>query len=107
MSSPTIEEPPALREDEYVTEQYADGIAECTFLNGVLHISFWTLRTDCSMEPPRYYRKVTLRLVVPIAGAIELHERVAKMLEALEGRGTIQRSATSPLQIMSGPQTRQ
>ena len=35
-----------------------------TFLKGVLHLSFWTLRTDATSEPARYYRKVTVRLVL-------------------------------------------
>jgi hypothetical protein len=83
MSSTTAQKPPMLRENEDIVEQYADGIAECTFLNGVLHISFWTLRTDCAAEPPKYYRKVTTRLVLPIAGTMELQERITKMLKVL------------------------
>ena len=107
MSSASAQQPPALREDEDIAEQYADGIAECTFLNGVLHISFWTLRTDCAAEPPKYYRKVTTRIVLPIAGAMELQERVTKMLKVLEAQGTIKRPAASGLQIIPGPQTLQ
>jgi hypothetical protein len=105
MSSTSAQQPPMLREDEGIAEQYADGIAECTFLNGVLHISFWTLRTDCAAEPPKYYRKVTTRIVLPIAGAMDLQERITRMLKVLEAHGTIQRPATSGLQIIPGPQT--
>jgi hypothetical protein len=98
------EQPPLVSGDESL-EQYADGIAECTFLNGVLHLSFWTLRTDATSEPARYYRKVTTRLVLPIAGAMELAERIGKMVARLETTGTIQRPTKS--QIMAGPGTRQ
>jgi hypothetical protein len=107
MSSTTTQQPPMIREDEHIAEQYADGIAECTFLNGVLHISFWTLRTDCAGEPPKYYRKVTTRVVLPIAGAMELQDRIMKMLNVLEAQGTIKRPVASGLQVTPGPQTLQ
>jgi hypothetical protein len=107
MSSTTTQQPPMIREDEHIAERYADGIAECTFLNGVLHISFWTLRTDCAAEPPKYYRKVTTRVVLPIAGAMELQDRITNMLNVLEAQGTIKRPVASGLQVIPGPQTLQ
>jgi hypothetical protein len=100
MSSTTADQPPMLREDEHIAEQYGDGIAECTHLNGVLHISFWTLRADCAADAPKYYRKVTARIVIPIAGAMELQERITKMITLLEAQGTVRRP-------VSGPQTLQ
>ena len=90
-----------------VVEQYADGIAECTFLNGVLHLSFWRLRTDASSEPLHYYRKVTMKLVVSMSGAIELHDWIGKLMAQLESQGMIQRPSSSRLHTMPGPETKQ
>jgi hypothetical protein len=104
MSGESSEQPPLVSGDE-ILEQYADGVAECTFLNGVLHLSFWTLRADGASEPARYCRKITARLVLPIAGAMELGERIGKMVTRLESQGTIQRP--TKLHIMGGPETRQ
>ena len=94
-----------LREDEDVPEIYADAAAGCSYMNGVIHITFWALREDPSSDPPKHYRKITTRLAIPIAGARDLQNRIAEVEARLRTRGTPQ-SADRPI-VMSGPATRQ
>ena len=91
---------PPLRNNDQILEHYADGSAGVNFLNGNLHITFVTLRADHSADPSPLYRQVTLRLVIPIAGATDLQTQLTNMMSRLQQQGVIQ-------PIMPGPQTKQ
>lgn len=91
---------PPLRNDDQVLEHYADGPVGVNFLNGNVHITFATLRSDHSSDPSPQYRHVTLRLVMPLAGMIDLQNNIAGIMSILQQQGLIQ-------PIMPGPQTRQ
>lgn len=71
-----------------------------SFFNGNLHITFATLRTDHSIDPASQYRQTTLRLIIPLAGAVELQNTISGILSMLQAQGVVQ-------PIMPGPQTRQ
>jgi hypothetical protein len=91
---------PPIRNDDRILENYADTPVGFSFVNGNAHITFATLRMDHSADPPTQYRQVTLRLVIPLAGAIDLQSTIANLLSMLQRQGLVQ-------PIMPGPQTRQ
>ena len=88
--SQTISMPPLppLRNDDQVLEHYADGPVSMIFLNGNL-ITFATLRADHAQDPAVRYRQVTLRMVLPLAGAIDLQNQIAGMMALLQQQGLI------------------
>jgi len=65
-----------------------------------LHFTFATIRSDYGTNPAPQYRQVTLRLVMPLTGAIDLQNNIAGIIRLLQQQGIAQ-------PIMSGPQTRQ
>lgn len=91
---------PPLQNDDRVIEFYADAPVGVNFFNGNVHITFMTLRTDHSVEPSPQYRQVTARLVIPLAGAIDLQKSIAQIVSILQAQGVIQ-------PVMPGPATRQ
>jgi hypothetical protein len=92
--------PLPLRNDDRILENYVDSPVGFTFVNGNAHITFATLRMDHSTERPTQYRQVTLRLVIPLAGAVDLQSTIANLMSTLQRQGLVQ-------SIMPGPQTRQ
>jgi hypothetical protein len=92
--------PPPLRNNDQALEHYADGPVGVNFLNGNLHITFATQRADHTVDPASQYRMVTLRLVIPIAGATDLQKQITGMLSLLQRQGVVQ-------PIMPGTQTKQ
>ena len=98
--SQTICMPPPLRNDDQVLEHYADGPVGVNFLSGNLHITFATLRADHAQDPAVRYRQVTLRMVLPSAGALDLQNQIAGILTLLQKQGLIQ-------PVMPGPLIRQ
>jgi hypothetical protein len=91
---------PPLRNNDHTPEHYVDGPVGVNFLNGNFHITFATMRSDHSSDPANQYRQVTLRLVMPLAGVLELQNGLAGIISNLQQQGVIQ-------PIMPGPQTRQ
>ena len=91
---------PPLRNDDRVIEHYADAPVGVNFFNGNLHITFMTLRTDHTSEPSPQYRQVTFRLVMPLAGAMDLQKSIGSIISILQSQGVIQ-------PVMPGPLTRQ
>ena len=91
---------PPVRENDQIPEHFADAPIGVNFLNGNLHITFATLRSDHTTDPPSQHRQVTLRLVMPLAGVIDLQNSIAGLMSLLQQQGMIQ-------PIMPGPQTRQ
>jgi hypothetical protein len=100
MSQMIAETLPALRQDDTVTEQFADGTVGCTFHNGVVHLELWAMRTDYSVEPPRQYRKITIRLAMTLNAALDLQQRIANISSLLQKHGIA-------VPVMSGSQTLQ
>ena len=92
--------PPPIRNNDQLSEHYADGSVGVNFLNGNLHITFATLRADHSLEPASQYRQVTLRLVIPLVGAIDLQNAIGGIVSTLQSQGVVR-------PIMPGPPTRQ
>ena len=78
--------PPPLKDDSQVSEQYADSFAGFIYTNGVLHLTFATLRADHAREPPTNYRQISVRLVLPISCAAELHTHLSHLLTELNTR---------------------
>ena len=91
---------PPLRNDDRVSEHYADAPVGVNFFNGNLHVTFMTLRTDHTADPAPQYRQVTFRLVMPLAGAMDLQKSIASIVSILQSQGVVQ-------PVMPGPATRQ
>ena len=81
-------------------EQYADTPVGVNYHNGNLHFTFATIRSDFGTDGVSQCRQITLRLVIPLTGAIDLQKNIAGMIELLQREGVVQ-------PIMPGPQTRQ
>jgi hypothetical protein len=102
---------PPLENDQNVTETFVDGPVGVNYVGGNLHITFYTVRVDHSVlveRPDRaattanQVRRVTLRLVIPIPGAVDLRQTIDNMLQILRQQGMVQ---STPM--VSGPMTRQ
>ena len=100
MSQPTAMPLPPVQNDDGILERYVDGPIGINFFNGNMHITFITLRVNHAVDPSPQYRQVTLRIVIPLAGAVDLQNQIASLLSILQSQGIIQ-------PIMPGPQTRQ
>lgn len=85
-SHPTSSLHQPLKDDANIPEQYADSFAGFIFANGVLHLTFATLRADHGKEPPTNYRQVTSRLVLPLSCASELHTHLSNLLTDLNAQ---------------------
>ena len=81
-------------------EIYADGPLGANFVNGNFHFVFTTIRTDHTSDPATQYRQVTSRLILPLAGVLDLQAHIMQMMTTLQQQGIVQ-------PIMPGPQTRQ
>jgi hypothetical protein len=78
--------PPPLRSSDNVLEHYADGVVGVNFANGNLNITFVTIRADHSKDPAPQYRQATFRLVLPLAGALELQNIIGAMIAKLQAQ---------------------
>lgn len=92
--------PPPIQNDDAIPERYVDVPLGVNYSNGNLHITFATLRVDHSKDALPQYRHVTLRLIIPLAGAVDLQNTIGNMLAKLQSQGLVQ-------QIMPGTTTRQ
>jgi hypothetical protein len=92
--------PPALIDDQSVREQYVDGPVGINFANGNIYLTFATMRADHSTDPPGQYRAVTTRLVMPLAGALDVQKAISGIIGTINTQGLIK-------PILPGPQTRQ
>jgi hypothetical protein len=99
-SAVTMPAPPPVRNNDQLAEHYADGPVGVNFLNGNLHITFATLRADHSLVPASQYRQVTLRLVIPLVGAIDLQNTIGGIVSTLQTQGVVR-------PVMSGSPTKQ
>jgi hypothetical protein len=85
-----IQQPPVV-DDPSVTEVYTDNLAGLTINQGNVNLTFATVRADHSKIPPTNHRKITSRLVMPIAVAVNLHEILGQIIRDLEAKGLIQK----------------
>jgi hypothetical protein len=84
---------PALFDDASVREVFADTCIGISAAQGNVYITFATLRTDYAQTPNKSVRKISSRLVLPIAAVAELRTLLGQTIEALTAQGVI-RSAT-------------
>ena len=92
--------PPPVRNDDKILEAYVDGTWGINYVNGNMHFTFVTIRTDHTADPASQYRQVTTRLVMPLAAVIDLQNNISNIMSLLQQQGIIQ-------PIMPGTQTRQ
>jgi hypothetical protein len=82
---------PPIVDDPSVPEVYTDNLAGLTINQGNVNLTFATVRADHTKAPPTNHRKITSRLVMPIAVAANLHEVLGQVLKDLEEKGFIQK----------------
>lgn len=94
--------PLPIRNNDSTAEHYVDGPIGVNFLNGNLHITFVTVRADhaAGADPAPPYRQDTMRLIMPLAGAIDLQANISAIRTTLQGQGLVQ-------PVMPGPPTKQ
>jgi hypothetical protein len=92
-------QPPPVVDDPSVAEVYTDNLAGMTINQGNVNLTFATVRADHSQTPATNNRKITSRLVMPIAVAANLHELLGQVIKDLEAKGMIQRGAPLPSPI--------
>jgi hypothetical protein len=90
-------------DDVTVKESFADGCAGVNFINGNLHITFVSITADHASDPAPTKRLVTARLVMSIAGAIDLRDALTRMIDLLKAQGIIVPTPTTPT-VVTPPQ---
>jgi hypothetical protein len=81
--------PLALIDDITVGDIFADTCAGASVVNGNLHMTFVSVTPDYSKQPAPLTRRVSARLIMPIAGVIELREVLTQVVNALTSQGVI------------------
>jgi hypothetical protein len=76
-----------LAEDLRVQSIFADFCAGLNVVNGNVHMTFASVVADHSEEPAPSRRIVSARLVLPIAGVVELRDLLGQLLDALAAQG--------------------
>ena len=77
----------ALSDDLMVKDAFADSCAGLNILNGNLHITFASVIADHSGSQASSKRIVSARVVMPVAGAVELRDMLTQIIDALAARG--------------------
>src|SRR3954447_11186037 len=85
-----------LAEDYRVSEAFADFCAGLNVVNGNVHITFASIVTDHSEEPAPARRVVSARVVLPVAGAVELRDLLTQLMDALSAQGTTIPQSSAP-----------
>ena len=83
-----------LKNDDRVQEVYADALVSVNFTNGNFHLTFASVRTDHSVEPPSTYRHVIARLVVPANCAVDMQTTIARVVADLQKQEVLSRPAS-------------
>jgi hypothetical protein len=90
MAQGTSEQVPlALIDDVVVGDTFADTCAGASVINGNLHMTFVSVTADYSKQPAPLARRVSARLIMPIAGVIELRDVLTQVINALTTQGVI------------------
>ena len=77
-----------LVEDISVKESFSDSYAGTSFVNGNVHITFTSITDDHTKDPTLSRRIVTARVVMSIAGAIDLRDTLTRLIDMLVAQGT-------------------
>src|SRR5437879_3682099 len=77
-----------LTEDFRINEIFADFCAGLNVVNGNVHITFASIVADHSEDPAPSRRVVSARIVLPVAGAVELRDLLIQLIDALAAQGT-------------------
>ena len=85
-----------LANDLSVKEVFADACVGLNVLNGNVHFTFAAVVADHAEEHAPSRRVVSARVVMPIAGAAELRDLLAQLLEALDAQGVAATRASPP-----------
>ncbi len=73
-----------------VKESFGDGLAGFTLTNGVLKITFTTVRADHSKNPARHSAVVSARIAIPLPTMVELHKMLGEIIDQLKEQGVLQ-----------------
>ena len=65
--------PHPLMDDPGVSETFADSVVGITMNQGNVNITLAAIRGDHTQVPPKNYRHVNARLVLPLSAVMELH----------------------------------
>jgi hypothetical protein len=90
---------PTFVDNPDIPESFADGFAGVSFTNGILKLTFTTVRADHSKDPAQHHRTVTVRLAIPITTALELQNGLANMMKELERMGVLHIQQPGPMTI--------
>jgi hypothetical protein len=85
-----------LTDDVSVKDVFADACAGLSVLNGNVHITFASVIANHSEERAPSRRVVSVRVVMPAAGAAELRDLLAQLLDALDAQGAGATLASPP-----------
>jgi hypothetical protein len=86
-----------LIDDVTVKDSFADFCAGINFTNGNVHITFASITADHSRGDPSPQRRVvSARVVISLAGAIELRDLLTRIIEALTAQGIVVPTPSSP-----------
>jgi hypothetical protein len=80
---------PPLADDPNAPEIYSDNFVGVVFNQGNLNLTFATIRSDHTKNPPTNTRKVVLRLIMPAGAVANLQAELGQVLGTLESKGFI------------------
>jgi len=76
-----------LKDNASVSNVFSDFCAGLNVLNGNVHMTFATVVADHSEEGAPARRVISARIVLPIAGAVELRQMLGQVIDALAAQG--------------------
>jgi hypothetical protein len=87
--------PPPFVDNPNVGETFADGLQSVGIGSGFLTFTFAVTRTEDG-KPPKLTRSPAARLVLTLAGALELHQKLTAVLTMLQQQGAAAAAAHAP-----------
>lgn len=98
MMAQTIAHPTILplADDPAVKEVFVEACAGLFVLTGNVHITFASVVADHSEEDAPSRQAVSARVVMPLAGAAELKDLLAQLIDALDAQGAGAAPASPP-----------
>jgi hypothetical protein len=85
-----------LTDDVGVKEVFAEACVGLSVLNGNVHVTFASVIANHSEERAPSRRVVSARVVMPVAGAADLRDLLAQLLDALDAQATGATLASPP-----------
>ena len=89
-----------LIDDVTVKDTFADFCTGLNFAHGNLHMTFASVTADHSADQAPTRRIVSARVVMPIAGAIELRDLLTQLIDALTAQGVLVPETSLPMMVM-------